>query len=305
MLDPDELYDLAGELPELDAPVLVVALTGFVDAAGAARIAAEHMRSAGDPATVADFDADQLYDYRARRPAMVFVEDHWESYDDPQIRVQALRDTAGTPFLLLDGPEPDVQWERFAAAVHRLCERLGVRVSVGLNAIPMAVPHTRPLGVTAHANRRELIADHRPWLQRVQVPGSAAHLLEFRLGQAGRDAMGFAVHVPHYLAQTDYPAAAQTLLDAVSEATGLVLVGDELRAAAAAVRADVDGQVERSEEVAGVVRALEEQYDAYVAGRGPDLLDGQSGPLPTADELGAELERFLAEQTDRGDQPGA
>jgi hypothetical protein len=304
VLEPSELYDLAGELPELDAPVLVVAMTGFVDAAGAARLAADHLRSTGGPAPVADFDADQLFDYRARRPAMLFVEDHWESYDDPMIRVQALRDTAGTPFLLLDGPEPDVQWERFVAAVRGLCEQLEVRVSVGLNAIPMAVPHTRPLGVTAHANRRELIAEHRPWLQRVQVPGSAAHLLEYRLGQAGRDAMGFAVHVPHYLAQTDYPAAAQTLLEAVSTATGLTLVTDSLRSAADAVRADVDGQVERSDEVATVVRALEEQYDAYVAGRADDLMAGQTGPLPTADELGAELERFLAEQTDRPDQPG-
>jgi hypothetical protein len=305
VLDPRELYDLSAELPELDAPVLVVALTGFVDAAGAARIAADHLQAAGEPVPVADFDADQLYDYRARRPAMLFVEDHWESYEDPMIRVQALRDTAGTRFLLLDGPEPDVQWERFAAAVRQLCERLEVRVSVGLNAIPMAVPHTRPLGVTAHASRRELIAQHRPWLQRVQVPGSAAHLLEYRLGQAGRDAMGFAVHVPHYLAQTDYPAAALTLLDAVSTATGLRLVADSLRAAADAVRADVDGQVERSEEVTTVVRSLEEQYDAYVAGRGSDLLAGETGPLPTADELGAELERFLAEQTDRPDQPGS
>jgi hypothetical protein len=114
--------------------------------------------------------------------------------------------------------------------------------------------------------------------------------------------MGFSVHVPHYLAQTDYPAAAQTMLEAVSKATGLALVGDSLRAAADEVRADVDGQVERSEEVAGVVRALEEQYDAYVAGRGGNLLASDAGPLPTADELGAELERFLAEQTDRPDQ---
>ena len=304
VLDPRELYELADDLPELDRPVLVVAMTGFVDAAGAARLAAEHLREAGDPVTVATFDVDQLFDYRARRPPMLFVEDHWESYETPRIRVQALRDTAGTPFLLLDGPEPDVQWERFAAAVQGLCERLDVRASVGLNAIPMAVPHTRQLGVTAHANRRELIADHQPWLQRVQVPGSAAHLLEYRLGQAGRDAMGFAVHVPHYLSQTDYPAAAQTLLDAVSRATGLALVTNDLRAASDAVRADVDGQVERSEEVRAVVRALEEQYDAYVAGRGSDLLAAGAGPLPTADELGAELERFLAEHTDRPDQPG-
>lgn len=302
MLDPSELYELADELPELDQPVLVVAMSGFVDAAGATRIAAEHLTAEGDPLPVATFDADQLYDYRARRPAMLFVEDHWEGYEQPQIRVQALLDTAGTRFLLLDGPEPDVQWERFTRAVQQLCERFAVRASVGLNAIPMAVPHTRALGVTAHANRPELIADHRPWLQRVQVPGSAVHLLEYRLGQAGRDAMGFSVHVPHYLAQTDYPGAAQTLLDAVSRATGLALVGEPLRSAADTVRADVDGQVERSEEVASVVRALEEQYDAYVSGRGSDLLADDAGPLPTADELGAELERFLAEQTDRPDQ---
>jgi PAC2 family protein len=302
VLDPDGLYELAAELPELDRPVLVVAMTGFVDAAGATKIAAEHLREAGDPVPVATFDVDQLYDYRARRPAMLFVEDHWEGYETPEIRVDALTDSAGNRFLMLDGPEPDVQWERFVAAVERLCERLDVSASVGFNSIPMAVPHTRPLGVTAHASRRELISDYQPWLQRVQVPGSAVHLLEYRLGEAGRDSMGFSVHVPHYLAQTDYPAAAQTMLEAVSKATGLELVSDSLRAAADTIRADVDGQVERSEEVAAVVRALEEQYDAYVAGRGDNLLAGDAGPLPTADELGAELERFLAEQTDRPDQ---
>lgn len=303
MRDPRELYELADELPELDRPALVVAMTGFVDAAGAARLAGEHLRATGGPRTVAEFEVDQLFDYRARRPPMLFVEDHWEHYEAPRLRVQALRDGTGVPFLLLDGPEPDLQWERFAAAVQGLCERFEVSASVGLNAIPMAVPHTRPLGVTAHASRRELIAEHQPWLQRVQVPGSAAHLLEYRLGQAGRDAMGFAVHVPHYLAQTDYPAAAQTLLEAVSRATGLQLVGEELRTAAAQVRADVDAQVAQSDEVRAVVQALEQQYDAYVAGRSSDLLAAGAGPLPTADELGAELERFLAEQGDRGDQP--
>jgi PAC2 family len=302
VLDPDGLYELAAELPELDRPVLVVAMTGFVDAAGATKIAADHLRDSGDPVPVATFDVDQLYDYRARRPPMLFVEDHWEGYEAPEIRVHALTDTAGNRFLMLDGPEPDVQWERFVAAVELLCQRLDVSASVGFNSIPMAVPHTRPLGVTAHASRRELISDYQPWLQRVQVPGSAVHLLEYRLGEAGRDSMGFSVHVPHYLAQTDYPAAAQTMLEAVSKATGLELVSDSLRAAAEAVRADVDGQVERSDEVASVVRALEEQYDAYVAGRGDNLLAGDAGPLPTADELGAELERFLAEQTDRPDQ---
>jgi hypothetical protein len=303
VLDPDGLYEPA-ELPAgLERPVLIVAMTGFVDAAGATRLAAQQLRAAGDARPVATFDVDQLFDYRARRPTMLFVEDHWEQYEQPALAMHLLRDAAGAPVLLLDGPEPDLQWERFVAAVQQLAERLDVRVSVGLSAIPMAVPHTRPLGVTAHANRRELIADHQPWLQRVQVPGSAAHLLEYRLGQAGRDAMGFAVHVPHYLAQTDYPAAAHTLLDAVCRATGLVLNTEELQATAEQVRVAVDTQVAGSQDIRSLVEGLEQQYDAYVAGRGSGLL-AEAGPLPSADELGAELERFLAEHNDRGDQSG-
>ena len=303
MLDPGGLYELAEVPAELGRPVLVVAMTGFVDAAGASRLAVKNLCAGGEPRTVVSFDVDQLFDYRARRPPMLFVEDHWEHYEQPALRLQMLRDTAGTPLLLLEGPEPDLQWERFVAAVCGLVERLAVRVSVGLNAIPMAVPHTRPLGVTAHASRRELIAGHQPWLQRVRVPGSAAHLLEYRLGLAGRDAMGFAVHVPHYLAQTDYPSAALTLLEAVSRATGLALVSDDLRAAAEQARAAVDSQVLGSAEIGKMVQGLEQQYDAYVAGRGANTLAAGAGPLPTADELGAELERFLAEH-DRGDQPG-
>jgi predicted ATP-grasp superfamily ATP-dependent carboligase len=166
------------------------------------------------------------------------------------------------------------------------------------------VPHTRPVGLTAHATRRELIAGYEPWLQRVQVPGSAANLLEYELGRAGHDAMGFAVHVPHYLADNDYPAAVETVLGAVSRATGLLLPTEELRAAAERMRREVDEQVGGSEEVAAVVRALEQQYDAYVRGReGGGLLAG-AGPLPSAEELGAELERFLAEQAEPGEGQG-
>ena len=45
-----------------------------------------------------------------------------------------------------------------------------------------------------------------------------------------------------------------------------------------------------------MVRALEEQYDAFVAGRESSLL-AEDRAMPTADELGAELERFLAENS--------
>ena len=100
------------------------------------------------------FDVDQLHDYRARRPAMIFDADHWESYADPELLLYAMTDAAGSGFLLLTGPEPDVQWERYIAAVISLIEHFDVRLTIGLNAIPMAVPHTRPVGITSHASRQ-------------------------------------------------------------------------------------------------------------------------------------------------------
>ena len=165
-----------------------------------------------------------------------------------------------------------------------------------VTAIPMAVPHTRPTGVTAHASKRELISGYEPWLQRVQVPASAGHLLEYRLGQQGRDAIGFAAHVPHYLAQTEYPEAAELLLTSLSRTTGLLLATDDLRTSAAAVRVEVDRQIAENGDAVELVESLEQQYDAFMRGRSGDNLLATSGPLPTAEELGAELERFLAGQ---------
>ena len=301
MLDPEALYEFDQVRPqpgELVRPVLVHALGGFVDAGQAGRLAADHLLATLPHRVIVRFDVDQLYDYRARRPVMTFVEDHWESYDAPRLEISLVEDSVGTGFLMLTGPEPDVQWERFTTAVRRLVDLFGVRLTVGVHAIPMAVPHTRPIGVTAHASRPELVAGAEAWVSRVQVPGHMAGLLEFRLGQAGLDAAGFAVHVPHYLAQTEYPDAAATLVESVAEISGLRLPVGDLQAAGEQVRTAVDAQVAENPEVAEVVGALEEQYDAFVAARGRSLL-ARDSPLPTAEELGAELERFLAQENDR------
>jgi hypothetical protein len=103
--------------------------------------------------------------------------------------------------------------------------------------------------------------------------------------------------VPHYLAQTEYPAAAELLLDSVSGSTGLTLPTGSLREAADLVREEVDKQVGDDEQATRLVLSLEQQYDAFLRGRQGNLLADANGPLPTAEELGAELERFLAQQT--------
>ena len=292
-------------------PVLLHVLSGFIDAGSAGALARDHLLGTLEHRPVATFDVDRLLDYRSRRPPMLFVRDHWESYEEPRLVLHELTDAAGVRFFLLEGAEPDILWERFITAVTDLVDHLGVRLSIGLHGIPMGVPHTRPTTVTAHATRDDLLTGRDAWIDTVQVPASIVNLLELRLGQSGHDAMGFAVHVPHYLASAEYPDAAAILLENVAAATDLTLPTAALREAAEHTRVELDEQVAGSAEVAAVVQALEQQYDGFVAARGGDapgdeqgLLAGKRG-FPTADELGAELERFLAEQTKGGEQPEA
>lgn len=298
MLDPAELYELAPDAPQLDEPVLLVALDGFVDAGNAARLATEALVEGREPRVVARFDVDQLLDYRSRRPPLRFETDRWAAYSRPELDLVALTDTADSGYLLLSGPEPDTQWERFCAAVEQLVRRLGVRLVINLTAIPMAVPHTRPIGVTVHGTRPELTEGHEAWFATAQVPGSAVALMEYRLGEAGLDAMGFAVHVPHYLARAEYPQAARVLLDHVGLAAGLYLPTESVTKAAERTEAEIAEQVAGSEEVRQVVEALEQQYDMVASGRAERSSTGLSGELPSADELAAEVERFLRGEDD-------
>ncbi|WP_028049842.1 PAC2 family protein [Cellulomonas sp. URHD0024] len=308
MLNPSDIYDVDPEVAaQVEArtahgggPVLVHAVRGFVDAGNAGQLAAEHLLDELTTTRLATFDVDQLLDYRSRRPLMTFDQTTWASYAEPELVVDVVEDTNGVPFLLLHGVEPDVQWERYVAAVRQIVERFDVSLTVGLHGIPMGIPHTRPLSVTAHATRPELVADHPSWFGTVQVPASASALLELRLGQNGHDALGFAVHVPHYLAQSAFPQASQAALQKVEGATGLELNVESLTPAADEAMEEIQRQVDASEDVAAVVHALEEQYDAFTRSIGRTSLLAGSSDLPTADELGAEFERFLAQQGDGG-----
>jgi predicted ATP-grasp superfamily ATP-dependent carboligase len=317
MPDAPRHVHIVDDVPELTAgggstgPVLVVALDGFLDAGSAGRLAVEHMTSrAGRPGpggrddagrVVASFDIDAFFDYRARRPVMLFIEDHYEGYVAPRLVVRVEHDRRGTPYLLLHGMEPDTHWEAFAAGVRAVVRHFKVRLVVSVGSVPMAVPHTRPVMTTNHATRPELLLQENIWRGRIQIPASAVSMLEVRLGEWGVDAMGFVAHVPHYVAQFDYPAAAMKLLEVLEVVTGLEWDLDVLVERGAAREAEIGEQVEDSSEVQELVSGLEQQYDALAGaqGRGAGPSEGglplaEERELPTAEELGEEFERFLA-----------
>lgn len=303
MVTEAPLVHIVDEVPELEARKvedrdrlpMVLALDGFLDAGSAAARAAQHLVDLSAASVVATFDVDQFHDYRARRPPMSFVRDHYEAYDAPRLVVRLVRDTGGTPYLLLHGPEPDNRWEAFARAVRTVVERFGVTRVVSMGSVPMAVPHTRPIAVTPHANKPELLTGESPWRGELRIPSSAQALLEVRLGEWGHDAMGFVAHIPHYLAQLEYPAASIALLEHVERAAWLTVDLSGLRAEADDREAEVARYLAANEEVGDVVSALEQQYDAFerVETEGSSLL-ATDQPLPTGEEIGQQFEQFLA-----------
>ncbi|WP_240044345.1 PAC2 family protein [Nocardioides albidus] len=295
------IVDEVPELEEVDGLAMVLALDGFLDAGNAGALACRHLVRTGAFSTdgggvvVATFDVDQLHDYRARRPPMTFARDHYEGYEPPRLVVRLLRDAGGTPYLLLHGSEPDIRWEAFSRGVREVVERFGVALVVSMGSVPMAVPHTRPIAITHHANNPELLTGSSPWRGELRVPSSAQALLEVRLGDWGHDAQGFVAHVPHYLAQLDYPRASVSLLEHVELAARLTIDLTDLRSEADEREEEIDRYLSANDEVRDVVTALEQQYDTFARAEqeGSSLL-AEDEPLPTGEEIGRQFEQFLA-----------
>jgi len=295
--DADGVRAWADVAPK-EGAVLVHSLRGFIDAGRAGALVSDHLLQ-GESTRIVTFDIDQLLDYRSRRPEMTFSVNEWTAYDEPYLGVDMVRDAAGAPFLLLHGFEPDLQWEAYIRAVREVVGRLGVELTLGAHGIPMAAPHTRPLTATLHGTRQELLPDSVSFFGTVTVPASAQNLMEYRFGQWGLTAINVAVHVPHYLAQSSYPQAAQRALKGLEDVSGLSLSPEGLDAAAVRASEEIARQMAESDEVQALVTVLEEQYDSFVEAREGALpIDGE---LPSADELGAEFEKYLSQQ--RWDQP--
>ncbi|MET4001437.1 MULTISPECIES: proteasome assembly chaperone family protein [Arthrobacter] len=295
---PESLYVLNEDLlaaEDLTGLSLIMAFTGFSDAGHVVTQIngelADHL--AHEPLAV--FDIDQLIDYRSRRPRITFSEDHLSDYRPPSLVLHRMVDALGTPFLYLYGTEPDLQWERFSKAILGLVDRLDVNLVAWVHSVPMPVPHTRPIGATVHGNRPELIEGISAWKATMEVPAAIGHVIEFKLTDAGRNVVGYAIHVPHYLSDAEYPPAAVAGLEYLGAAASLMLPSERLREAGRAVERQITEQVEASSDVAGVVTKLERQYDEHSEGTARrSLLAGENDELPDADELGAAVEAYLA-----------
>jgi hypothetical protein len=272
------LYRLDG-VPELVAPKLVAAFDGWVDAGSAATTAAGRLAEEGT--VIATFDADQLIDYRARRPTLDIVNGRPTRLTWPQLLLRHKR-LGEQDLLVLAGPEPDYRWRELAEAAVELAVRLEVAEWISLGAIPAAVPHTRNVQILGTASQPGLLrAGVEPGPDGLlRVPAAAISVLDLTISESGIPAVGYFAQIPHYVSGP-YPAAAIELLRIVGrhldEAVDIGTLEDEARQ----IRTQLDAATSADETTRAYVDRLESMVDET--------------RLPSGDDLISEIERFLRE----------
>ncbi|MEO1057330.1 MAG: PAC2 family protein [Actinomycetota bacterium] len=294
----DPALDWLVDEPMLHEPVLVVMLTGWIDAAGAGAAAAEVVSNECHTSPIARFDDDTFIDFRARRPTMELRDGLNTDLAWSTIELRAGRTPEGRDVLMLLGPEPDMAWNRFGKVVADIAEDVGVTTMVGFGAYPFAAPHTRPARLSVSSPSTDVLASVTFARSSVDVPAGMAAVLEHALHARKVPALGIWAQVPHYVSAMAYPAASLALLEGLREATGIVVRSSELEQEVAGLRRRLDDTVAENSEHQSMLSQLEELYDSTVDVDlgGPSIDSGPSLEMQSGDELAAEIQRFLREQ---------
>jgi hypothetical protein len=274
--------------PELNEPVLVYALEGWIDAGLGASTALSTLLTSIPTETLATFDTEYFIDQRARRPLARIVDGVTSELTWPEIQMRYGTDGDGADMIFLVGPEPDFHWSDFVEAVTDAAGRFDVRLVVGLGSFPAPTPHTRPVRVIGTAP--EASANLLPLVGTVagelEVPAGISSALELGFADVDVDVLTLWARVPHYVASMPYPQAAASLIEGLARIAGRTLVASSLRAAAEEARLRVDELVTNNPEHSSMVEQLEEVADQS---EGTSL--GEE--VPSGDELAEELEKFL------------
>ena len=263
---PGPLFERAASAPPVPRGLpLVIALTGFTDAGSAVSRAIDYFRDELSPSPLAVFSNDTLLDYRARRPIVSFEKDHLTDYRPPRLELSFAHDALGQPFLLLAGYEPDFAWDAFADAVLRFRRELGV--------VDGDVGARHPDARSAHAADRHDGERHAVRAHRGALGVAAAHpgardggpSARVPARRSGARIAGFVLLIPHYLGDTEYPAAALAALDSSPSrrASSSPATTCATRTASTSRRSRADRGQRRARRM---VQGLEERYDAYMAG---------------------------------------
>ena len=280
----------------LHEPVMVVMLTGWIDAAGSAAAAAEAIVEECNAAPMIRFDDDAFIDYRARRPMLELRDGVSTNLRWNHIEIKSGRSSSGRDVIVLDGPEPDMNWNRFARAVCEVAAELGVTQMIGFGAYPFAAPHTRTPRVSCTSPSPDVLSTVTFARSSVDVPGGMEAALEHAMHAMKVPALGIWAQVPHYVSAMTYPAASVALLDGFKEATGIEIVGASLRREVGIQRQRIDQMVADNADHRLMVEQLEQIHDAALEDAADDAITADEMRMKSGDEIAQEIQDFLRDQ---------
>lgn len=293
-MDVDEVLTTGFDrLAPLNRPIMVLALRGWFDVAGVATSAVEHLVRDRVAPVVASIDPDPFFDFTVERPTVAFDADDERVIEWPDNEIRVARyPGAAHDLVLLAGVEPHLRYATFADALIRVARELGCEMVVTVGAAPEAIPHTRlPMVVGSSTNPRlaRALGLSRPKYQGVT---GLVGVLQERLDRVQMPAVSLRVGVPHYLGGAEHPTSSAALLRHLEHVLGVPTHHAALADEIAEWRHRHDEAVAGDHQATLYVQMLEAEYDRSA-----------EASLPSADDLAAELERFLDDPTRDDDHP--
>jgi proteasome assembly chaperone (PAC2) family protein len=279
---------------------LVVAFGGWIDAGRAATGAVRHLIGDLGAERLAAIDPEEFFVMTQERPEVRLKPDGEREIHWPRSEFSAWRPDDGRDGLLFfSGPEPHQRWRTYTTAFLDVAERCGVKRIVSLGALLASAPHSRPIRVTARCTEPDVRAMLEAWgIYRVPTYEGPTGISSVILDAAARrntEHVGFMGQAPHYLPDTENPAAIEAL---VSYAARLLHLNPDMSSFAESIRdfrTQVDRAVARDRATRDHVRQLEQQYDAA---------ESEEQRLPEgeldSEKLMRELQDFLRKQREGG-----
>jgi hypothetical protein len=220
-----------------------------------------------DGDTLATFDSDRIYDFRARRPTLEIIDGMPRHLTWPELKLVRRR-LDDRDILVLSGPEPDYRWQQLGAELAQLARMLEDREQ--LQRLLRAQVEAGPIGT-------------------MTVPAAAISILDMALAGAGVPAVGYFAQVPHYVSG-EYPAAALELLSILEQHLGITIPHGSLEEEARALRSRLDAAAAADGQTRAYVERLEGMVD--------------EARLPSGTELISDIERFLRDRGAETDTRG-
>ena len=282
------------QIPLLRNPVMVMAFSGWNDAAEAASGAVEHLlsgwRDIGDdvvPELIADVESEDYYDFQVNRPVVSIDESQIRSITWPTTQIFGLSiPSMARDLVIVTGVEPSMRWKSFTSDLLDLADDLEVSLIVTLGSLLADTPHTRPITVTGTGAHPSISSRLGVSVSKYEGPTGILGIIQDGCMRRGIDAISLWAAVPHYASNAPSPKATLALINTLEDFLDISIPLSDLPEAADAWEKDVNDLAAEDNEVAEYVKALEESKDAA------DL------PDVSGDSIAKEFERYLRRQKD-------